>query len=279
MLNIEIGLLEIFAQKVYQLSSDIILNNFNNVSAKEKNEINGDLVTFVDLEVEKQIQSLINEYFPDHKFWGEETGGEIDSGYVWILDPLDGTNNYGIGLPLAGTALTLLFQNKPVFAFISFPFVNKWYFAINGAGAYLNGKFLDRIEFLKPTKKISGLVGYEVTKNREKYLSWLNTRNQVQINCKRVFETWAPIIDFYLLFENKIDTIIAYENEFFDLLGGALIARELGFTNLTFRGEEYKFSEKLEPLVSMVITSDTSLPNWVGEATKSLLCQSIQIAN
>lgn len=268
--NVETKLLELFAQKVYQLSSDIILNNFNKVSAKEKDQTNGDLVTFVDLEVERQIKSLITEYFPTHKFWGEETGGEIDSGYVWILDPLDGTNNYGIGLPLAGTALTLLFQNKPVFAFISYPFVDKWYFAIENKGAYLNGTLTDKTKSLEPTKKISGLIGYEVTKNKEKYLNWLNARNQIQINCKRVFETWAPIIDFYLLFENKIDTIIAYENEFFDLLCGALIAKEMGFKNLTFQGSEFEFSEKLEPVVSMVITCDTILSDSVNEATKSL---------
>lgn len=60
-----------------------------------------DLVTSVDLEAEKKIVSIIKDNFPEHNILAEEEKYEkTDSEYCWIIDPLDGTNNFAFGLPI-----------------------------------------------------------------------------------------------------------------------------------------------------------------------------------
>ena len=54
-----------------------------------------DLVTVVDKKVEKFIVNTVQKQFPDHGFYGEETGQtNIDADYLWIIDPIDGTTNF-----------------------------------------------------------------------------------------------------------------------------------------------------------------------------------------
>jgi histidinol-phosphatase len=52
-------------------------------------------VTRADVESEEAIREVIRERFPDHGFFGEETGqSDIDAEYVWLIDPIDGTKSF-----------------------------------------------------------------------------------------------------------------------------------------------------------------------------------------
>jgi len=61
-----------------------------------------DLVTEVDVEVERMFRALVAERFPDHQVLAEELGGQdvIPTGPCWIFDPIDGTTNFTHGLPI-----------------------------------------------------------------------------------------------------------------------------------------------------------------------------------
>ena len=61
-----------------------------------------DLVTEVDVEVERMFRDLIAERFPDHHILAEEFGGAqtVPEGPCWVFDPIDGTSNYAHGLPI-----------------------------------------------------------------------------------------------------------------------------------------------------------------------------------
>ena len=68
-----------------------------------------DLVTEVDVEVERMFRAMIAERFPDHRVLAEEFGGATAGrdGYTWIFDPLDGTTNYAHGFPIFCSSLAL----------------------------------------------------------------------------------------------------------------------------------------------------------------------------
>src|SRR5207249_3560300 len=68
-----------------------------------------DLVTEVDVAVERMFRGLIAERFPDHQVLAEELGGAAlqPDGPCWIFDPLDGTTNYAHGLPIFCASLAL----------------------------------------------------------------------------------------------------------------------------------------------------------------------------
>jgi fructose-1,6-bisphosphatase/inositol monophosphatase family enzyme len=150
---------------------------------------------------------------------------------------------------------------------ISCPFANKYYFAIEAVGGFINGRLVKNNNNQKLTKKLSGLVGYDLTKNKSKYLSWLNVRSLIQLESKRVFETWAPVVDFYLLFENKIDSIIVYNNETFDVIGGDFIAKNLGYHVLNFDNTVFNEIEEYKELSTFIVSKSQT----IDDTTKNQL--------
>jgi myo-inositol-1(or 4)-monophosphatase len=106
-----------------------------------------DLVTEIDLAVERMCRDVIGERFPGHTILAEEygeTSGTADGssdghGYCWIFDPLDGTTNYAHGLPIFCSALALEIDGRVDVAAIYDPSRRELFTAERGRGAYLNG--------------------------------------------------------------------------------------------------------------------------------------------
>jgi myo-inositol-1(or 4)-monophosphatase len=100
-----------------------------------------DLVTEIDLAVERMIRALIAERHPDHDILAEELGGPSGprSRYCWIVDPLDGTTNYAHGLPLFCCTVALEIDGVLEVGAIYDPTRDELFTAERGKGAYLNG--------------------------------------------------------------------------------------------------------------------------------------------
>lgn len=77
-----------------------------------------DLVTETDKMSEAAILDVVRKNFPDHLILGEEGGiiGDSSSGYLWCIDPLDGTTNFAHGYPSFAVSVGVLFQGNPAAA-------------------------------------------------------------------------------------------------------------------------------------------------------------------
>jgi myo-inositol-1(or 4)-monophosphatase len=98
-----------------------------------------DFATKVDLEIERQVVDALVAAtgIPVH---GEEFGGaELDSPWVWVLDPIDGTFNYAAGSPMAAILLGLLHDGDPVAGLTWLPFTGERYVAVSGGPLMKNG--------------------------------------------------------------------------------------------------------------------------------------------
>lgn len=83
-----------------------------------------DFLTEVDLASESAMRRSLAASTPEIGFYGEEGGGaDLDSGKVWVADPLDGTVNYATGSPLCGVMLGLLEDGVPTLGVIDLPFL------------------------------------------------------------------------------------------------------------------------------------------------------------
>ena len=100
-----------------------------------------DLVTEVDLAVERMFRAMIAERFPDHTVLAEELGlaGQRQGRCCWIFDPLDGTTNYAHGLPIFASSLALEIDGVVTVGTIYDPTRRELFTATLGGGAYLNG--------------------------------------------------------------------------------------------------------------------------------------------
>ena len=100
-----------------------------------------DLVTEVDVAVERMFRALIAARFPDHQILAEEMGGAsaVPAGPCWVFDPIDGTTNYAHGLPIFCASLALEIDGIPEVAAIYDPNRKELFTAERGGGAFLNG--------------------------------------------------------------------------------------------------------------------------------------------
>ena len=102
-----------------------------------------DLVTEIDIEIERGFRAMIAERFPDHAVLGEEFGAGDSAGRVpslcWVFDPIDGTTNYAHGLPIFCSSLAFEVDGQPLVAAIYDPTRRELFTAERGQGAWLNG--------------------------------------------------------------------------------------------------------------------------------------------
>jgi myo-inositol-1(or 4)-monophosphatase len=102
-----------------------------------------DLVTEIDLEVERAFRAMIAGRFPDHAVLGEEFESEGEretiARHCWVIDPIDGTTNYAHGLPIFCASLALEIDGEPCVGAVYDPTRRELFTAERGAGAWLNG--------------------------------------------------------------------------------------------------------------------------------------------
>ena len=98
-------------------------------------------VTQADREIEATMRALIEETFPEHGIFGEEHGQtRMDADYVWVLDPIDGTQGFITGKPLFGTLIALVHQGRPILGVIDAPATGERWVGAKGRGTTFGGK-------------------------------------------------------------------------------------------------------------------------------------------
>lgn len=131
-LSSELGL----ALDLARIAEDEILPRFRTVSVTRKPD--GTEVTEADRKAERVMRAHLADERPDHAVLGEEFGesGPDDARYQWVLDPVDGTAGFTIGVPLFGTLVGLLEEGTPVAGVIHFPALDETVYAARGEGCW-----------------------------------------------------------------------------------------------------------------------------------------------
>ena len=98
-----------FIQKALEETSKIALTNFGKVEGRLKKEDSTQVLTDTDLEIGRFIIAQIEKTYPNHNVIDEESGViDKNSDYTWVVDPIDGTANFAVGVPTYGTMIGLL---------------------------------------------------------------------------------------------------------------------------------------------------------------------------
>ena len=143
---------------------------FNKGVKATKKDKSFNLLTVADLEAEKEIVSIIRKNFPGHNFLAEENKYEkSDSEYTWIIDPLDGTNNFSSNIPIFCVSIALAKNDEVILGVIYDVTHNDLFSARKGGGAFLNGKKISvsSAEELNQSVLITGFYYDRGTEMRE----------------------------------------------------------------------------------------------------------------
>jgi histidinol phosphatase-like enzyme (inositol monophosphatase family) len=128
------------AHRLADASGEIVLGHFRtNVAVDSKSDASP--VTVADRDSEAKMRELIARAFPDHGIIGEEHGSHCpDAEWVWVLDPIDGTQSFINGVPLFGTLIGLMKNGVPWLGCINHPALSERWIGGAGQATTLNGR-------------------------------------------------------------------------------------------------------------------------------------------
>ena len=198
-----------------------------------------DLVTEVDVAVEKMFRALIAERFPDHQILAEEMGGakEVPPGPCWIFDPIDGTTNYAHGLPIFCASLALEIDGVAEVAAIYDPSRRELFTAERGAGAYLNGQriHVSAARDLVDAMLVTGFP-YDVHKRVDEIVGLFG---EFVGRARAVRRLGSAAIDLCYVAAGRMDAFWETDLKAWDIAAGALIVAEAGGRVTNTDGEPF----------------------------------------
>jgi myo-inositol-1(or 4)-monophosphatase len=144
-----------FALTLAEAAGEAILPHFRkNAPVDVKDHAQWDPVTEGDRAGERAIRALIEKHYPDHGIHGEEYGiKDGKSAFTWMLDPVDGTRAFVVGMPTWATLIGLYENGEPRLGVMSQPFVGDVFYG-NPDGAWLNYRGHTEAIRVRPISKL-----------------------------------------------------------------------------------------------------------------------------
>ena len=181
-------------------------------------------VTIADVETEQTIKNLILERFPNHGFFGEETGKvNANAEFNWLIDPIDGTKAFVRGYPMFSTQIALMHGDELIMGVSNAPGFNELAYAEKGLGAFLNDQPI----------RVSGYTSLKQ--------SALSLGNIASLACSAQWPKLGSIITqvqrirgygdflhYHLLASGKLDAVIESDVNILDIAALSVIVREAG---------------------------------------------------
>ena len=153
----DLRLAHILADNVDRVS----MSRFKDRSFTVEHKSDGTPVTEVDREVEELLRAQLSRVRTRDGIIGEELGSTGTAARQWVIDPIDGTQNFVRGVPVWATLIALLDQGEPVMGLISAPALQRRWWAAQGTGAYA-GKSLTQATRLQ-VSSVPTLSGASLT--------------------------------------------------------------------------------------------------------------------
>jgi myo-inositol-1(or 4)-monophosphatase len=195
-----------------------------------------DLVTEVDIAVERMFRELVAERFDDHQVLAEEFGGatSVPPGPCWVFDPIDGTTNYAHGLPIFCASLALEIDGVAEVAAIFDPNRRELFTAERHGGAFMNGRRLHvsaEADTLVDAMLVTGFP-YDVHSRVDEIVGLFGA---FVGEARAVRRLGSAAIDLCYVAAGRMDGFWERDLKPWDIAAGALIVEEAGgrITNWT----------------------------------------------
>ena len=187
-------------------------------------------VTQADVECEQKIREIILERFPEHGFYGEETGRTRDDAeYLWLVDPIDGTKGFVRQYPFFSTQIALMHNGQIILGVSSGTMMGELVWAEAGQGAWLNG---ERLRVSNITDPDRAAVSTGNLKSLAVSDGW-SKLGEIVARADRI-RGYGDFYHYHLLAAEKIEAVIESDVNILDIAALSVIVTEAGgvFTNL-----------------------------------------------
>jgi len=187
-------------------------------------------VTEADVETEKTIRGIIAARFPDHGFYGEETGSSaLDAEYLWLVDPIDGTKAFVREYPMFSTQIALMHRGRLVVGVSSAPEYGELAYGEAGVGAWLGDRPIrvSEVDAVEAAALSTGNLKTLATGPRWPAFGRLVGR------LGRI-RGYGDFLHYHLLASGRIDAVVESDVNILDIAACAVIVEAAGgrFTDL-----------------------------------------------
>jgi myo-inositol-1(or 4)-monophosphatase len=195
-----------------------------------------DLVTEVDHLSEKLLLGAVQQDFPDHHIFSEETGiiqGSDD--HIWYIDPLDGTVNYAHHVPIFCVSIAYAFRGVLSLGAIYDPMRDEMYLAERGKGAFLNGRPLhaSSASELQRSLLVTGFPYTAWDTPQDNFANFVKLAKRSQ----GVRRLGSAAIDLCYVAAGRFDGYWEMSLNAWDVAAGGLICEEAGARVTNVKGE------------------------------------------
>lgn len=187
-----------------------------------------DLVTEVDLEVERMFRALVAKRFPDHDVLAEELGAQANRGarHRWVFDPLDGTTNFAHGVPIFCASLALEIDGEAVVGAVYDPNREELFTAEAGVGSWMNGQRL-KVSTSATVLESILVTGFPYNVH-QKADEFLKTFGDILKQARAVRRLGSAAIDICWVAAGRMDGFWEASLKPWDTSAAALILQEAG---------------------------------------------------
>ncbi|MBQ7207423.1 MAG: inositol monophosphatase [Lentisphaeria bacterium] len=218
-----------FITDLARTAGEEAMRHFGNLKPGEvvlKNSVR-DLVSVADKAVEKLIVEAIRKRFPDHGIFGEETGRSGSaSDFCWVIDPIDGTQNFVKNIPIFAVSIGLEKKGVPVAGCVNLPALGLSFCAEQGKGAFENGRPIHVSDCTELDHALCA-TGFAclragLERNNLPYFS------RIAPQLRGVLRTGSAACDLCFVASGRLDGFWEFALQEYDIAAGVVIAREAG---------------------------------------------------
>ena len=239
-----------------------LLTRFQRVPQELKAD--GSIITEADLAMQKSLSEQLSSQWPDIPFLGEEMTKDEQQTLLskseqglWVVDPIDGTTNFSLGIPFYAVSVAYIKDNQVQLGVVYDPSRDECFNAVRGEGAFLNGKHLDLIE----SAKVNTITVAEIDfKRLSPELAQKIVANP-PYKSQRSFGSVA--LDWCWFAAGRGDVYLHGKQNLWDFAAGSLILEEAGGVSSTLDGESV-FNGTLESRSAVIAINQNLYDQWYG---------------
>jgi fructose-1,6-bisphosphatase/inositol monophosphatase family enzyme len=213
------------AHRCAEAASAIIRQGYGNASlAGVKGR--GNVVTETDFDAERIVLATLREQFPSHAILSEESVVSTRSeGWMWVVDPLDGTKNFSQAIPHFGFNLALCFGARPVLAVTTHPLLRDAFLAVEGVGTALNG---EPTAVSDADSLANSVVAIDMGYDAERGGFQLELAKALWPGMQSLRITGSAALGFAYVASGRWDIYVHSDLQPWDIAAGLLLVREAG---------------------------------------------------
>ena len=220
-----------------------------------------DPVTEFDLRADRAIVDIVRDCFPHDAVLTEESGEDgVSINGQWVIDPLDGTNNFSRHIPHFAVSIAFCDRYRPLVACIHDPLRNETYSAVRGQGAHLN----ESVIRVSVQAALDGAFLGVGTSSQPALRESIHKQMPPFLHAARVLRTTGSAsLDLAYVAAGRFDGIWYPSLHWWDVATGILLIEEAGGHSTNYRGQP--FSGAPSSMVASNKRIHNALLNYLGE--------------